>query len=384
MITGVYYPEINGAVLQCKQVIRELNGFIIATVLTSTSDESLKSREYINGALVVRVLLPKYRKIYYIKGLLIYIFTSISLIRKTELVHIHGYSKRNAFIIVIARLCNRKVVLKMTSIGIDDAVSVKNKSSLFWLIFKCCHKYIGISPAFTDSYIKSGLKKNCYKFLSNGIDLTKYYPLSIIEKKILREKYGFSENDKIIIFVGHFSHEKRPTLLFEAWMKLLEQNIKTKIIFIGKTSEGYEIDANIAKKMREDSINRGVSSLIHFIEKSSKVNDYLNISDIFVLPSIREGLPNALLEAMACELPCIVTYIRGVTDWLIQDEKTGEFIYSNDPAELAKKIKRYVTGYDKSNYVGKAARESIESNFSSLSLSYKLLNLYINLKNNNY
>ena len=116
--------------------------------------------------------------------------------------------------------------------------------------------------------------------------------------------------------------------------------------------------------------------LIHFIEESSLVHEYMQIADIFVLPSVREGMPNVLLEAMACELPCVVRFLPGVTDFLIGDNITGSFFYRDDSSELSEKISYLFTERESGKKMGSAAREFIENNFSIDLTSKKLFEVY--------
>lgn len=376
MITGVYSPESNGAVLQCNQLIRNIGGSIQFSVLTGTNSEASDGSDHVDGVPVMRVLMRKGRLLEYIVGGVRFLIRSLTMIRKADLVHIHGFSKRNAIVIAICRILNKKVILKMTSFGLDDPSSVKKGFFLFWQLFRCCHAYIGLSPAFGISYQKAGLPEEKYNFIPNGVDLDRYSPVTIKRKNELRTKYGFDEGDKVIVFVGHFSPEKRPMLLYEAWLRLQVNNVNAKIIFVGRTKKHYEVDEEIAVAIRHDAIQRGILPLVRFVEMTLYVDEYMKIADVFVLPSIREGLPNVLLEAMACALPCIVTHLPGVTDWLIDDGKTGVLFHSDDPNVLAELIMPHVAERATQRQLGLAARQFIEDNFSCASSSLTVLDLY--------
>lgn len=377
MITGVYLPESNGAVLQCSQLISNIGHSIHFSVLTGTNNEVFGGSDYVEEVSVTRVLIQKGQKLGYIAGAVRFFIQLTKLLKNTDLVHIHGFSRRNAIVIAISRILNKKVILKMTSFGHDDPLSIKESSpTFFWQLFKCCHAYIGLSPAFAISYQKAGLLEERYNFIPNGVDLDRYFPVSKNEKMALRQKYGFTEDDKIIIFVGHFSREKRPMLLYKAWVRLCEQEIGAKIIFIGHTENHFEVDDEIIKTIKQDALQRGILPLIRFVEKTSHVDEYMKIADLFVLPSIREGLPNVLLEAMACALPCVVSDLLGVTDWLIDDGATGVLFRSDDPDVLAGKITPYFAEHGIQQKMGVAARHFMESNFSCASTSQRVLDLY--------
>ena len=379
MITGVYYPEINGAVLQCRQLINSLSGQILATVLTGTSDKTILRYEVIEQVSVTRIYMPKSEKVKYFLGLTHFMLKAISMVREHDLVHIHGFSRRNGIVIAIARILRKKVVLKMTSYGQDDPLSVKKKFPISWQFYRFCNVFIGVSPGFAVSHKKTNLPENSYVFIPNGVDLKRFSLATSNERSALRNKLGYIENDNIIIFIGHFSKEKRPLLLYQAWLKLMDINIKSKLIFIGQTRGNFEVDEMIVERIKDDAIKRGFLQHLLFVENTTQVHDYLKISDIFVLPSIREGLPNSLLEAMACALPCIVTYIPGVTDWLIQDGKTGSLLYSDEPKTLAELIHNQIKTRSEENLIGLSGRKTVQNNFSSELISKKIFDLYLKM-----
>ena len=377
MITGVYLPEINGAVRQCSQIIKLLEKSVQFSVLTSTSEKLSSGHDHIDGVFVTRVFMPKRQKLKFLICAVQFYIVLIKMLRDTDLVHFHGFSKRNAVAILVSWLLRKKVVLKMTSYGQDDALSIKNGPLVFWEIFKFCHAYIGISPAFMLSYQKAGLPQHKYSFIPNGVDIYKYSPASPKERRTLREKYEFTKHDKIIIFVGHFSPEKRPLLIYRAWARLCDQGISSKLIFIGHTSNHFEVDEEIIKAITRDALEKGTLQRIRFVDRTPNVDEYMKIADVFVLPSIREGLPNVLLEAMSCALPCIVSDLPGVTDWLLEDGKTGILFRSDDPAVLAGKIAPYMLENVFHQKMGLAARQFMEGNFSCVSTSQRILELYI-------
>ena len=377
MVTGVYLPESTGAVLQCNQLVSNLGKSIRFSVLTGTNNKASEGRDDVEGIPVTRVFMSKESILSYAISALRFFFKLLGMLMKTDVIHIHGFSKRNTIVIAVSRIFNKKVILKMTSYGQDDPSSVKKRFPfIFWQIFKCCHAYIGLSPAFAVSYQRANLPEEKYNFIPNGVDLDRYFPASKIEKIGLRQKYGFSEDDVILLFVGHFSPEKRPMLLYRAWVRLWEQNICAKLILIGLTKNHFEVDNEIVETIKQDAVKRGILPFISFVERTTHVDDYMRITDVFVLPSMREGLPNALLEAMACAIPCIVTNLPGVTDWLVDDGRTGVLFQSEEPSDLAEKIIPFVTKQTASQKMGRAARYFMEDNFSCASTSLKVLDLY--------
>jgi len=376
MITGVYYPEINGAVLQCMQLIRSVGESISFSVLASTNNKSSAGSDYVDGLLVTKVLTSGRSKLEYIVRSMYFFICLIGVLQKVDIVHIHGFSKRNAIAIVIGRILRKRVILKMTSFGVDDPMSVKRSSVLSWQVIKYCHAYIGISPAFYASYQESGMIDTKYNLIPNCVDSRRFCPIPITEKNILKHKYGFHKTDSIILFVGHFSPEKRPMLAYETWLLLHKRSPHVKLILIGHTKKLYEVDDKIIEAIRHDAFNRGVLSSIHFVESTLHVDEYMKMANVFVLPSTREGLPNVLLEAMACALPCFVTYLPGITDWLIDDKNTGILIQSSLPLIWAETMLPYITSYSQQMDIGYNARRFVENRFSCESSASSVRVLY--------
>lgn len=376
MITGVYYPEVNGAVLQCKQLISNMCDSIHFTVLTGTDIEKYVERDCVDGVSVTRILMPKRHKINYVIGGMRFFITLIKILNKIDLVHIHGYSKRNAIAILISLFFGKKLVIKMSSYGLDDPMSVKESSLLYWKIFKLCHAYIGLSPGFSKSYEESKLPKYKYNLIPNSVNVEIFCPASEVERKKLRDKYELSQNDKVIVYVGHFSNEKQPMLLYKAFVSLCERQPYLKIIFIGQTKNNYEIDNDTIELIRKDALYRGIFHRIYFVEKTQDVNEYMKISDVFVMPSSREGLPNVLLEAMASALPCVVRLLPGVTDWLIDDQRTGVLFNSDNPRILAEKIFPYISEPVINKTIGITARQFVQNYFSCDTTAREVFDLY--------
>lgn len=380
MVTGVYLPEINGAVRQCSQLINQLKEEINFSVLAGTNIKSHDEQRYINNVLIKKIYNLKQNKIKSTFNFARFILYFIGIIKFIDIIHVHGYSIRNAIIIIIGRIYRKKIIIKMTSYGKDDPLSIKNKNLILWKIFKLCDIYIGISPAFQKSFNSTDLSKKKFRFIPNGVDLNKYFPISNIEKKILRSKFGYKDNDKIIIFVGHFSYEKRPKLIYDTWVKINEKNKNTKLIFIGKTKNNFEVDLEIKERIIIDAQLRGIMEDISFVEETDNVDEYMKISDVFALMSLREGMPNVLIEAMACGLPSLVNEILDVTDWLVKDGETGLLFNSKDPNILAEKIIYLLI--DKKNYfkMSMQSKQFVQNNFSAKETSSKILNLYKSLR----
>jgi len=152
-----------------------------------------------------------------------------------------------------------------------------------------------------------------------------------------------------ISFVGRLAHVKRLDLLIEAMGDL-------KDVHLCAVGEGPDKDKLVAL-----ADAKGVEHQFYDRVPNTALPEILNQSEIFVLPSIKEGNPKALMEAMACGRPCIATDAPGSED-LIQHEKNG-LLVSADPASIARAVQRLRDKPEWAQELGANARRFAEEHF---------------------
>ncbi|WP_167855893.1 glycosyltransferase [Natronospirillum operosum] len=132
----------------------------------------------------------------------------------------------------------------------------------------------------------------------NGVDTEIYQKVSQADKIELRRNLKLSESADIWVSSGHLSERKDPLLIIATWKEIFANDPASHLIFIGDGSVRGECETASA-----DCPN------IHFCGRVSNVSDYLQASDYFISASKAEGLPNAVLEAIACGLPVVLSDI---------------------------------------------------------------------------
>ena len=155
----------------------------------------------------------------------------------------------------------------------------------------------------------------------NSIDSTLFYPK---DKMVLRNKYNVPLNSFIVIFVGGFINRKGPNRVAMALNSIVNCNIKA--FFIGREHDGEKFDFNY-----DGILFKG--EVLH-----NQLIDYLNMSDVFVLPTLAEGCCNATIEAMACGLPIISSDLPFNDDVL--DDECSVRVNPNAVCEIADAIKK--------------------------------------------
>ncbi len=381
MVTGAYDPEFSGASLQCRQLIAVLNDRVQYTVLTTSTDASLPLADAVDGIPVHRVIVTVGRLWSELQAAARVIAIFFRLARRVDIVHLHGFSRKSHLLTVLAVLLGKRLVLKITSGGFDDPVAIRAQG---WLARWCYRRpdlFIGVSNRLRQLYEASGLP--CGKFwqIPNGVDVERFRPVEAAERWRLRQRLGLPQDQRLVLFVGFFSREKCPDVLFEAWKRLRSDGWpETGLVFIGRTrSTYYEVDPRLAETMQAEARSLGLADRLVFIEQTRQIDQYYRAADVFALPSTREGLPNALLEAMAAGLPCVASYLPGVTDQIIEPGVNGLLVPPRDPGALMEALRTLLADPLRARELGRRGRETVVQRFSIASIGARHLEAYRSL-----
>lgn len=255
---------------------------------------------------------------------------------------------------------------------------LKGGSKLSWLIYYPIEK---IMAKFTDVIIninkedfeitKEKLKPRSSYFLNGvGLDLSKYKKLSkdeILEKK---KELGINDNDFVVLMIAELNKNKNHIQLINAIEILKEKYSNIKALCIG--------DGQNKEILNESIISKNLQNNIFMLEYREDVNKLINISDIGILMSYREGLPRNIMEFMASGRKVIATNIRGCRD-LLCNETIGTLVNVGDYEETAKAIEKYYLSRDREfNVSNEIKKYDIESVNSELLKIYESIELEIN------
>ncbi len=188
-------------------------------------------------------------------------------------------------------------------------------------------------------------------------------------RRHVRNDLGISETDKVLIFVGDLLRGKGILDLIDAFRRAQSGKSNMHLIVIGGN-----LNRNDSEVI---SVLNGINGSIHMPGKlpHHEIPRYLNAADIFVFPSYSEGLPNAVLEAMACSLPVIATRVGGIPE-AVEDEKSGILIEKKDVSSLVRSIEYLVSNEAIAKQMGIHGRRTIESKFSWKNNAKKLSEIY--------
>lgn len=184
-----------------------------------------------------------------------------------------------------------------------------------------------------------------------GIDLKKFNA-GYVNKEQKRKEIGVSADDFVLLSVGELIPRKNHEVVIRALSVLKQLDKLNHIEYVICGRGAYEAD------LRKLAEGLDVADHVHFLGYRNDISEICNCANLFVFMSHQEGLPVALMEAMACGLPTVCSNIRGNTD-LIEDGVTG-LLANNTPEEVAQSISKLKSDTALRNRVASAALQKIK------------------------
>ena len=183
----------------------------------------------------------------------------------------------------------------------------------------------------------------------------------------LHDRFNLPPESKIIFSSGRLDHQKGFDILISVAAMAKEKKLDWQFIIAGDGKLKKELDI-----MAEKS---GVSEMVHFIGFSEEIPALLRASDVFVLPSRYEGMPNALLEAMAMGKASVATRVNGAAE-LIEDGLSGFLIQPEDPQPIFEKLLELLTNDDLRISMEQRAKARVQEHFTMKKMTDQLEALF--------
>jgi glycosyltransferase involved in cell wall biosynthesis len=168
--------------------------------------------------------------------------------------------------------------------------------------------------------------------------------------KQLRKALGIAVDAPVIGTVGRLHRQKGQWILIEATREILRAFPNAKVLLVG--------DGSLRKRLEKQSRSLGLDGSVHFLGARRDAIDIISIFDIFVLPSLWEGLPYSLLEALALGKPVVASAVDGVPE-VVTNGKSGVLVSSGDSRELAEAVIRVLTDKAYADTLGQNGRDAV-------------------------
>jgi glycosyltransferase involved in cell wall biosynthesis len=243
------------------------------------------------------------------------------------------------------------------SLGGDAIVNFLRKSNAFYQVLS----------SRSISYLTShGFRAEQIVRIPNGVDTETFRPAA--ERGFDAEKPA-----RDLICVARLEHAKGIDVLLHAWGRLMHEPadwqtyLKPRLRLVGAGSYRPQLECLVTEL--------GIQHSVEFLGERTEIIDLLQHAWGFILPSRWEGMSNALLEAMACGLPCVSTRVSGSED-IISDGVNGLLVEPEQPAEMAQALCRIITDADLAQRLGQNGRATVLGEYQLSAVVEQCLQLY--------
>lgn len=199
-----------------------------------------------------------------------------------------------------------------------------------------------------------------------GVDLGRFHPDKAARRE-LRASLNVADEETVFLFVGRIVRDKGVFDLIEAFASASDGHQNWQLWLVGPDEEGLET------QLRQRAADSG--SAVQWFGATMEPEAYFAASDLFVLPSYREGFGSVIIEAAACGLPTVAYGIDGVVDAIV-DGQTGLLVSRGDIAELSQTMRALGEDPDRRISLGNQALARAQAEFSSEAVCHAWLDFY--------
>jgi glycosyltransferase involved in cell wall biosynthesis len=226
---------------------------------------------------------------------------------------------------------------------------------------------VAISAGVADSLAAAGVDRSCVTVVPSGVDCERFRAPSVDERARARALFEISDGEIAIVAVGALEPRKGHRYLIEAIAALAQSGIALKCLIAGDGSIRADLDREITAL--------GRAGRVTMLGRIEDPRELLWASDIFAMPSLKEGLGVAALEAMASALPAIVSAVGGLRE-VVEHNVSGILVEPARADEIGTAIARLASSAELRTRMGAQARQRVEQNYSMTMMAERTLALY--------
>jgi glycosyltransferase involved in cell wall biosynthesis len=204
--------------------------------------------------------------------------------------------------------------------------------------------------------------------IHNGIDLEAAH--ATVERQEKRKEWSIDEEAVVVGTVGRLVPVKGHAMLLEAMRMVRHSNQNLTLLLVGDGPLRGHLEAEV-KRM-------GLERAVIFAGHQEQSYDFINIMDIFVLPSLHEGIPMVLLEALALKRPVIASRVGGIPE-VIENGVSGLLVGREDVLSLANSIRELMKNQSRAIQFGQRGRDRLEHEFNAQLMAAKVSGIYQSL-----
>jgi len=372
MYTAYLEPEFSGAALQALTLARELRRRGHHVELVTNRWPGLAESAVIDGFAVHRLepgRLRKHREFRLWLNLSRYAWARR---RDFDVLHSHGAYYANAFVGLLGRLVGMRSLVKASLASNDmlGAVQPTLAGRLHRWMLRRVDACVAISRDLVDEFRACGVLALDIHPIPNGVDTERFRPPAPGERQALRDALGLPDGVPVALYVGVLDRRKNIGWLAQQWVEHDAYGTGALLLVAGPHSRD-EVDAGLPAQI--DALAAACPQRLRRLPFRADVAPLYRCVDLFVLPSLQEGLPNAVLEAMASGLPCVVTCASGSRE-LVADGVNGWGYAQGDAAALGAAVQACLGPAGAA--MGREARRIAQSRYGIAAVAQRYEHLY--------
>jgi glycosyltransferase involved in cell wall biosynthesis len=220
------------------------------------------------------------------------------------------------------------------------------------VLARCCHKILAVgTDVATVLHEQVGIPETQIQIIRAGVDPALYQQ----DRATARHQLGLNPQNRVAAIVARLSPEKNHTNLLTAFAQVVQRLPDAKLLIVGDGADEAAVRALVEKL--------GLSQRVQMLGVRRDIPRILAATDVFVLSSDREGLPIAVLEALAAGCPVVCTTV-GDLPLVVKDGATGRLVPPQDPPALAAALTELLADPDRAAAMGAAGREFVSREYS--------------------
>lgn len=302
--------------------------------------------------------------------LILFVSTLIVSLRACpDMIHAQMVIPTGVPVIFAGFLLRKPVVVSARGSDLNIFAARPLLSVIARIILKHASAIIVLTPDLREKAIRLGAAPGKVALIPNGVDVERF---DGIEASQVRDLLRLEPREKIILFVGALAsyrfEVKGLGYLISALRSVVSTVENVKVLVIGVGAEDSRID-----KAALDGIKQQIKFM--GVVPYDDMPKYYRVSDLYVNPSLSEGMPTSILEAMAARKPIVAFDIPGCRD-LIRDGLNGYLVPKGDVETLAQKISQLLMNSELAERMGSRGRELVENGYSWNEVSIRTLRVY--------
>lgn len=292
--------------------------------------------------------------------------------------------------IPLAKALNKLVIVEMVLSGADDPLRLSKRGRhaerqlfphrpLKYSLFLMADAYVSKSHVLSEAYRQAGLPESKLLRIPSGVDTQKFRPPLPQEKRALRQKLGLDQQQIVILFVGILHERKGIHRLLAAFREIAACHSQAQLLIVGPSRPSEQV---YLQTIRRDIVDWELSTRVTLVDRRvDNVDEYMKAADVFALPTRREGLSVAILEAMASGLAIVASDIPEIALSQVQHGSEGLLVPLEDSTRLADALAQLIGSPTLRAKLGQAARQRVLQEFALETMNDRYLSLYERLSN---